>query len=120
MNIAVRFGTAAAGLTLLVGAVGGLLVRPEAREAVWAGAAIALVIQVVLFVGLFVLAFAEKPLLAHGLGILGRFTALAVLAFVGAPLVGLPVAPLLFSAVSVLFLTTLMEPLIVFRRTEKS
>ena len=114
------FGTAAAGLTLLVGAIGGLLVPADAREAVWVGAVIAFVVQIVLFVGLFVVAFARHPFLAHMLGIVGRFAALAMLAFIWVPLADLPAAPLLFSAVSVLFLTTLMEPLVLFRRAEKS
>jgi hypothetical protein len=120
VNRAVRFGTVAAGLTLLVGVIGGLLVPTEAREAVWVGAVVAFGIQVVLFVGLFVVALSSQPLLAHLLGMLGRFVALVVLAFVWVPLADLPMAPLLFSAVSVLFLTTLMEPLIFFRTTGKS
>jgi hypothetical protein len=117
---AVLFGTVAAGLTLLVGVIGGLLVPAEARQAVWAGAGIAFLVQIVLFVVLFVIALARNPLLAHMLGIVGRFAALAMLAFLWVPLAGLPAAPFLFSAVSVLFLTTLMEPLVLMRGAEKS
>ena len=115
-----RYGSLAAGLTLLDGVAGGILVPSEAREAVWIGAALAFAIQVVLFVAFFVLMFASRPLLAHGLGMLGRFVAVVMLSFFWVPLAGLPAAPLLLSVVAVMFLTTLMEPIIFFRKAETS
>jgi hypothetical protein len=117
---AFQYSVAAAALTLLVGVIGGLLVPADARQAVWLGAAFAFAIQVVLFVVLFVVAFGSRPLLAHGLGMLGRFAAFAAVALFWIPLTRVPAAPLLFSLITVLFLTTLVEPIILFRRTGKS
>jgi hypothetical protein len=103
----------AAGCSGLVGLIGGGVAPPESARAVWLGAGIALVIQVVLFVVLFVVAFARQPMLAHGLGMLGRLVAVGVVALFWVPMAGVPAAPLLFSLVAVLFLTTLVEPLLI-------
>ncbi len=117
MQRAVKFGLWALGLGLLVGLIGTGIAGPEGRLAVWLGVGVALVVQLVLFVALFVLAFAERPLVAHGLGILGRLLALVALALYWLPWTGIPAAPVLFSLVAVFFVTTLLEPLFLFRLT---
>jgi hypothetical protein len=108
---ALQYGLVSAGVALVVGVMGGLISGAESRQAVWFGVVAAYLIQLVLFVALFVVAFASKPLLAHGLGMLGRLMAVGTFALFGVPWVGLPAAPLLFSLVAVLFVTTLFEPL---------
>lgn len=110
---AFQFGALAVGFSALVGLVGGAIAAPEDARAVWIGAGIALVIQFVLFVAFFVVVFAKQPLLAHGLGMLGRLFAVGVVALFWVPWAGVAAAPLLFSLVAVLFLTTLAEPLLI-------
>lgn len=88
-----------------------MLVGPESRQAVWVGVLVALVFQLLLFVVLFVVALAKQPMLAYGLSMLGRFFVVASVALFWAPWLQLPAAPLLFSLVTVFFVTTLIEPL---------
>jgi hypothetical protein len=114
LHRALKFAVAAAGFALLVGVVGSAIAGPEHRGAVWSGAAVALVIQLVLCLLLFRWVFAGRPLLAHGVGMLGRLTAVGLLALFWVPWAGVPAAPLLFSVLAVFFLTTLLEPLFLF------
>jgi hypothetical protein len=107
---AVKFVAAALGTALAVGLLGAMLVQGDATRAVWLGAAIAFLVQVALFCILFLWAFSGRPLLAHGLGMLGRVVAVVYLLF-WVPQTGLPAAPLLFTLVAVFFATTLLEPL---------
>jgi hypothetical protein len=99
------------GVVALVGCAGGWIAGPGSRGAVWLGAGIAAVAQVFLFVLLFVIVFSKRPLLAHGLGMAGRF---AVLAAVMVALMltpdGGPGTTLLLPLIAVQFLTTLLEP----------
>ncbi len=104
------FAAAAAVVALLVGSVGGLFVNGGARPIVWLGVTIAFAVQLVLFVALFVMAFAARPLLAHGLGMVGRFVTFAVAALICLASGEIAAAPLLLSLVAVFFLTTLVEP----------
>jgi hypothetical protein len=106
-----KFVAAAVGLVLVVGTLGTMIAGPDSRQAVWVGVGLALLIQIVLLLTLFVWAFAERPMLAHGVGMLGRLFAVGCLALFWAPSAVLPAAPLLFSLVAALFLTTLLEPL---------
>jgi hypothetical protein len=108
---ALKYTVVAAALSLLIGVIGGLVAGPEARQAVWIGVAIAFVFQLLLFVLLFVVALAPQPMLAHGLGMLGRLFIVGSVALFWAPWADLPAAPLLFSLVTVFFVTTLIEPL---------
>jgi len=95
---------------VLVGSVGGMMAGADARAAVWLGAGIGAGTQLLLFLLLFVVAFSRRPLLAHSLGVVGRFAVLtAVMAAWLATSEG-PAAPLLVPLVTVLFLTTLLEP----------
>jgi hypothetical protein len=101
---------AAAITAVLVGSVGAPLVNGSERTLVWLGVAIGFAVQLVLFVFLFLFAFAERPLVAHGLGVVGRFMAFGVTAFL-CLLTGLTAAaPLLLPLITVFFLTTLVEP----------
>lgn len=111
-------GSVAAGA--LVALVGGALLSGVSREAVWMGAGIGTVLQVAAFWFLFVWALPGQRLLAHGLGMLGRFLMVGLLAFVGVPLLRAPAAPLLFSCVAVLFATTLLEPVILKSASTKT
>ena len=51
-----------------------------------------------------------NPLIAHGVGMLGRLAMVGVAGLVLIPRAGLPAAPTLFAMVTVLFATTLIEP----------
>lgn len=115
MDRALKFALVAAGFSLLVGAVGGWIAGPEHRQVVWLGVGLAYAIQVVFFVGFFVVAFASQPLLAHGLGMLGRLMIVGSVALFWVPWAGVPAAPFLFSLVAALFVTTLVEPLFLVR-----
>lgn len=102
--------TAAAVTAVLVGSVGALMVSGSERALVWLGVAIAFTVQLVLFVLLFQIAFAERPLVAHGLGVVGRFLAFGVTAFLCLVTGLTAAAPLLLPLITVFFLTTLVEP----------
>jgi hypothetical protein len=69
---------------------------------------------------LFVWLLPCRPGLAHGLGMLTRFGLVAAVAFVGLPVLGTAAAPTLLALVTVLFLTTLAEPVVLKIATKKS
>ena len=70
-----------------------------------------------LFLSVARLAFEGKPLAAYGVGMLGRLILLGVAMLVVVPLAGVPAAPALLSLVTVLFATTLLEPVALAART---
>lgn len=98
---------------LLIGALvyvaGVALAGAAAQRGVAAGVVIACVFQLILL-AIAHLAFPGKQLAAYGVGMLGRMLLVLVVALVVVPATGLPAAPMLFSLVSVLFATTLLEP----------
>jgi hypothetical protein len=104
----------------MVALAGGALLAGASRQAVWTGAAIAASLQVAAFWFLFVWALPGQRMLAHMVGMLGRFLAVGLLAFVGVPLLRAPAAPLLLSCVAVLFATTLLEPVILNTASTKT
>lgn len=108
----VRIGYLAASLTtaVLVALVAGALAGEAGRSSVAAGAAVAAGFQVLVFWAMTAL-FPQQPLLVFGVGMLGRFVLLAATALVVVPLAGWAPAPALLTLVSVLFATTLLEPL---------
>lgn len=106
----IGFAAATAVAALLVGTIGALFVNGGVRPTVWLGVTIASAVQLVLFVTLFLFAFAARPLLAHGLGMVGRFVAFAVAALACLASGEIAAAPLLLPLVTVFFLTTLVEP----------
>jgi hypothetical protein len=106
----VGFALATGVVAVLVGGTGSRLAGADARAAVWLGVGIGAVAQLGLFLLLFVVAFSKRPLLAHGLGMVGRFAVLAAVMVGWLATRGASAAALLLPLVAVLFLTTLMEP----------
>lgn len=119
MRRGIRFTLAALAVAVLVGFLGAMGRDEAARSGVWAGVAIGFAVQVLGFWLLFVFAFPERAVLAHGLGVLVRMLALAVVALVWLPISGLRAAPTLLAMVGVLFLTMLVEPLVMKTSTER-
>ena len=110
MRVGVWYTAVAVLMAGLVGVVGSGTTGDG--SGVWAGALIGLVVQVVGFWLLFVWLLPRKRGLAHGLGMLLRFAAVAAVALLWLPDAGLAAAPTLFSLVGVLFLTTVAEPVV--------
>jgi len=106
------YTTAAAVVTGIVAICSALLLEGPGRAGAWSGAVIAFVVQVIGFWLLFVWMLPGRVGLAYGLGALFRFAVVAVAALWGIPALGLPVAPTLLALVTVLFLTTLSEPVV--------
>lgn len=107
-------GTMIAGVgTLVIGALvyaaGLTLARPDARGALLAGVVVGVAFQL-LVLAIAALAFPGNALAAYGVGLLGRLLLVIVGALVIVPASGLQPAPFLYSLVTVLFATTLLEP----------
>jgi len=115
-----RHALACSLLAGVVLSIGLLIAGPHAAAGVVAGATIALVFQVVVVGGLLTAAFANSRLVRFTLGMGGRMILLGVTALVLVPALALPSAATLFSLVSVLFLTTLSEPLVLRAEPEPS
>ncbi|HEU0016531.1 MAG TPA: hypothetical protein VFQ45_22815 [Longimicrobium sp.] len=94
---------------VLVYAVG-LAMTPE-RAALAAGVALGTAFQL-LVLGIAVFAFPGNALAAYGVGLLGRLLLVVVAALVIVPATGVEPAPFLYSLVTVLFATTLLEPVV--------
>lgn len=113
MRAGVWYTLAALAGFALVGAVGSSMVEgPEARGAVWSGAALGSAVQVLSFWLLFVWWMPHRHALAHGLGMLVRFAVVAGAALVWVPVAGLEAGPALLALVGAMFVTTLVEPVI--------
>lgn len=117
MRRALGFAAVAGTAAILIGLAADAIASSGSRGAVWLGVGAAFAVQFLFFVGFSVYAFASQPLLAHLLGMFGRFLTLGVMAFIGVPWAGVPAAPFLVSAVAVFFATTLLEPLFLFSHT---
>lgn len=87
----------------------GIALEPAGRGGVLAGVLVGCAVQLLLF-ALAALVFAEHPLAAYGVGLVVRLLVVVLAALVLVPATGLPAAPTLLSLVSVLFATTLLEP----------
>ncbi len=101
-----------ASVALMAGAVLVMQVLVKdgaARRAVWVAALVAVLVQTAGFAVARSLA-RDNVMAGWGLGVLLRFAAVFVMAFV-APSVGLPLGATLTSLVVFLFLSTLIEPL---------
>jgi hypothetical protein len=114
-----RYALGATVFALLAVLVGRLVVDGGDFTGVVAGAGIALVLQIGVFLLLGVLLFPARRLLVFGLGMAARFTAVLVAALL-APHLGLPLAPLLFTLAAVLVLTTLLEPILIVSEPERA
>lgn len=113
MRNALSFTGISTVVAVAVALFGISVVSASARGGVWAGAMVALACQTLLFWLFFVGIFRNQRLLAHLLGMFGRFFAFGVAALVWVPRAGLPAAPTLFSLVTVFFVTTLVESVFV-------
>jgi hypothetical protein len=91
--------------------LGGWALAPEGVRGVSAGVAMGVAFQLLLFAAMLA-AFPGRPLFAFGLGMLGRMVLVVAAALVVVPAAGLPPAPFLLSLVTVLFTTTLLEPVL--------
>lgn len=102
---------AVAGIAALVWVAAALMVAPGQRHAVTVGVVAAAVWQMVVLTVTLV-ALHRNRLAAFGVGMLARFLLVALAALVGVPALGLSPAPALLSMVTVLFATTLIEPVL--------
>lgn len=104
------YALASLAAALLVGLAAAQIAGEAGRDAAVGGAALGVGFQVLAFWVMTAL-FPTQPLLVFGVGMLGRFALLAVAALVVVPLAGWTPAPALMTLVTVLFATTLLEPL---------
>ncbi|MBW3571837.1 MAG: hypothetical protein KY467_12085 [Gemmatimonadetes bacterium] len=103
---------AAAGVLVigaLVYAAGLALARPDARGDMAVGVLVGVGFQLLVLL-IAAVAFPENALAAYGVGMLGRLLLVIVAALVIIPAARLQPAPFLYSLVTVLFATTLLEP----------
>lgn len=110
--------TAATIITgIVVGLIGMATVGSTAAMGVVLGAAVGVVVQVLIFWGLFVFALPNRMLLAHGLGMMVRFATVVAVALMGVSAAGVSAAPTLFSLVACLFASTLLEAVFIRGRS---
>jgi len=108
-----RLALALAGVlavAALVWVAGLAIAPPEARRGVAAGAALAGAWQL-LVIAVLAVALPGQALIAHGVGMLARLAMVVAAGLVIVPAAGLPPGPTLLTMVTVLFATTLIEPL---------
>lgn len=98
-------------VAVLVWAVGSRMVAPADRHAVAVGVMLAAAWQGVIF-AVTVTSLPHNRLVAFGVGMLARFLLVAVAALVALPALQVPLGPALLSMVTVLFATTLIEPVL--------
>ena len=105
----------AAAVVMLVGAlvygIGLSLTDIEGRDALATGVLLAVGFQL-LVLAIAELVFSKNALAAYGVGMLGRLLLVIVAALVIVPAARLRPEPFLYSLVTVLFATTLLEPVV--------
>jgi hypothetical protein len=109
-------GVLGIGLLVYLGAL--TVTAPSARTGIAVGVILGCVFQL-LFLLLARMVFPGRQLAAYGVGMLGRLTLVLASAMVLVPATGLPAAPTLLSLVTVLFATTLLEPVALAAGTRK-
>jgi hypothetical protein len=102
---------AVAGIAAVVYLAASLMVPPESRRAVAIGVGLGAAWQA-LVLAVTLTALGHNRLAAFGVGMLARFLLVAVAALVAIPALGVPMGPALLSMVTVLFATTLIEPVL--------
>lgn len=108
----VSFALASAALALLVALAGlGIAGVGVVREVV-SGAAVGWAVQAALFALCVEWLFPGRLVPAYVMGMVSRLLLIAVAAWIWVPLAGLEAAPTLLSLVAVLFLTTVLEPVL--------
>ena len=108
------FARVAAAVTVVILVFGLLLAGPGGWTAVAVGTSAGYLFQAGTFWLFAVMLFPAQPLLVFGLGMAGRMLLVVTMAFLVVPVMGLPAAPVLFSLVSVFFVTALLEPVFLF------
>lgn|GEM_PF-2752502 len=103
------YSAASLVLALVIGFLAAGIASDAGREGVVAGATTAVAFQLLVF-WVFTGIFADRPVVAFGLAALSRLLLVVVMALVVLPRSGWAVAPTLLTLVSVLFATTLLEP----------
>ena len=103
-------------IAAVVLAIGGSMTGGGAMAELVCGSIVAAGLQIVIYWAFFVVALPGREAVAHGLGVMVRMMAVAAMAFVGAPALGLSLAPTLLSMVGCLFGSTLLEAVILQRR----
>ncbi|HEU4556468.1 MAG TPA: hypothetical protein VFS20_01420 [Longimicrobium sp.] len=98
-----------AAIAAVVWAAGLALAGPDGRRGVAAGAVMAAGWQA-LVLAVLAVALPGNRLIAHGVGMLARLAMVVAAGLVIVPATGLPPAPTLLTMVTVLFATTLIEP----------
>lgn len=116
----IRYTAVAALVAAIVAAVGARAVSASGVEGVLVGSAIGFAVQVAVFWLFMVRLFPGRVWHGYGVGLLVRFAAFAVVAFVAVPQAGLPLGATLFPLAAVFWLTTLMEPAFFKARTPKT
>ena len=105
---------AAAGVLVigaLVYAAGLALGQPDGRGSLAVGVLVGVAFQLLLL-AIAALVFPDNALAAYGVGMLGRLLLVIVAALVILPAAKLKPEPFLYSLVTVLFATTLLEPVV--------
>jgi hypothetical protein len=96
-------------VAVVVWAAGSAMVGPEGRRGVAAGAAIGGGWQL-LILAVVAIALRGNRMIAHGVGMLARLAMVVAAGLVIVPAAKLPPTPTLLTMVTVLFATTLIEP----------
>jgi hypothetical protein len=102
---------AVAVIAAVVYLLASLMVPAESRRAVAIGVGAGAAWQA-LVLAVTLTALGHNRLAAFGVGMLARFLLVAVAALVALPALGVPMGPALLSMVTVLFATTLIEPVL--------
>lgn len=104
-----------AGGVLVIGALvyaaGLALAQPDGRGSLAVGVLVGVAFQLLLL-AIAATVFPDNALAAYGVGMLGRLLLVIVAALVILPAAGLHPGPFLYSLVTVLFATTLLEPVV--------
>ncbi|CAN5295274.1 hypothetical protein BH24GEM2_BH24GEM2_07890 [soil metagenome] len=109
---AARFALASGLVSLAVLLLGRSLAGSAGHAGVAVGVAVACASQVGAFWLLACVLFPNQRMVAFGLGMLARMGVVAASALLLVPLAGLPAAATLLSLVSVLFVTSVLEPVL--------
>ena len=97
------------GIGALVYGAGVALAHPSGHTGIAVGVAVGCIFQMLLLLTARV-AFPGNQLAGYAVGLMGRLLLVGAAAMILVPATGLPAAPTLLSLVSVLFATTLLEP----------
>jgi hypothetical protein len=108
----VSFALASAVLALLVALAGLGIAGVGVMREVAGGALVGWAVQAALFALCVEWLFPGRLVPAYVVGMLSRLLLIAVAAWIWVPLAGLEAAPTLLSLVAVLFLTTVLEPVL--------